>query len=554
LQALRDENRLTPAGFASLATVRGRQGHYAEQLALAQEGLARTGDGPPVPALSWPLVFGSLRLGLLEQAEETASRFITLAAQGEDPVRLAEAWQLQATVWRHTRPAAEATVPLHRARRIYEELGWHGRAADLHLDELELALRNGETEGAAAHLRALESVVGAERTVFHARRLRLLGTAERRAGQSGQAETSLLRALEATRAAELNLEQTGLPLELADTLLQQARPAEAAAWLQAACPGTHRVRHAVLKALMTGEDLNAVDPAHLNSSDAETRLRAHLLLAAQGDPAQRSLVQDELRRNPHASHLHADSALNRALRGTPAEDLLIPEEQAPAVKSGPEWHLTLLTLGDLQVHLNGQPVQIGLAKARELLVWLAIHGSGSRDELVTALWDGSAEERHVEYFRVAVRRLRSALKSSLPVDLDPLPYAAGRYRLSPALHVEVDVLSAAGLDWSRPFLPGVDTEWVQDYRSRTAQQAVTALLSQAAATTPDGAVPLYRQLLTLDPLLAPAHEGLIRALLATGDPEGARRALGTYRRMLASEYGAPLPDTFMDSLPATLTV
>ncbi len=142
-------------------------------------------------------------------------------------------------------------MPLHRARRIYEELGWHGRAADLHLDELELALRNGETEGAAAHLRALESVVGAERTVFHARRLRLLGTAERRAGQSGQAETSLLRALEATRAAELNLEQTGLPLELADTLLQQARPAEAAAWLQAACPGTHRVRHAVLNALMT---------------------------------------------------------------------------------------------------------------------------------------------------------------------------------------------------------------------------------------------------------------------------------------------------------------
>lgn len=557
LQSLREEDRLTPAGFASLATMRGRQGNYEEQLALAQEGLARVGQGPEVPALSWPLVFASLRLGLLDQAEEIAGRFVTLAAQGKDQVRLAEAWQLQGIVWRHTRSAADATGPLIRARRVYEALGWSGRVADLHLDELELSMKNGEIGGMSSRLRALETEVGAERAVYHARRLRLLGAAERRFGRADQAEVTLQLALEATRASGLNLEPSGLPLEWADCLLQQQRPDEAATWLSMPCPVALSTRHAVLMALMTGSPLRLEQDSLLQESDAETRLRAILLLAAQGKFGAVGAAQAELDRNLHTPHLQADYALARLLHKTPANALLksaskTREPKALEIDASP-MILKLVTLGDLQVLLDGKSVQIGLTKARELLVWLAIHGSGSRDELVTALWDGSAEERHIEYFRVAVRRLRAALKDFLTTDLDPLPYAAGRYRLSPTLQLKVDVLSDVNAGWARPFLPGLDSEWIQDYRAQAFQKAVSALLTQAVTAAPDHAANLYRQLLVIDPLLALAHEGLVRALLTSGNQDGARLALNVYEQMLSCEYALLLPPAFLESLPVKLT-
>ncbi len=555
LQALREADLLTPAGFACLATVRGRQGLFSEQLALAQEGLARVGDGPLVPALAWPLVFASLRLGRHAQAEGAAAQLVALAESGGDQVRLAEAWQLQGIAWQHTRPAGEAIRPLVRARAIYEQLGWHGRAADLNLDELELLVRDGEIQGVAQRLRQLVSVVGAERAVFHARRLRLLGAVERREGRPQQAEAALLEALDTTRTGGLELEQSRLNLEWADFLLQQGRTAEAAPWLSAVGLAALEPRRAVLNALMSGQSLRLTQAEVDGEPDAETRLRASLLLAAQGAAEAWTAAQAEISRNRHALSLPTDRALRVRLAGTPAEaalETLLVAGPVPEPSGERLLLLDVVTLGDLQVRLDGRPVHIGLTKARELLVWLALHGSGSRDELVTALWDGSGEERHAEYFRVAVRRLRGALKGFVPVDLDPLPYASGRYRLAPAFQVEVDVLSPVNPGWTRPFLPGVDTEWAQQFRAQALQQALASLLEQALSAPAGQAPELFRQLLAADPMFAPAHEGLIRAFAQVGDPGSARQALRSYGQMLKTEYGAPLPAPFLESLPPDL--
>ncbi|WP_221090104.1 hypothetical protein [Deinococcus aquaedulcis] len=450
LEALRAAGGLSASGLASLAMVRGRQGDTAAQYELARQGLAL--GGAVVPALFWPFVQAALRLGHSAEAEQAAETFWRWARAGADPVRLAEAWQLRALVWRRTRPPQEAAQALAQARAAYEALGWQGRAAAVHLDELDLAVQGGQaSEVLAVTLGALEGRLPAGGAVAQVRRLRLLGTVQRRLGQGDAAEATLRRALQAAQEAGIDPQASGLTQALSEA--QQDRTLPAA-------------------------PLGAAPPA----------------------------------------------------------------EAAP-------YRLTVTTLGDCRAAVNGQPVKLGLAKARELLVWLALHGSGSRDELVTALWDGSAEERHIEYFRVTVRRLRAALREHLPAGLDPLPYADGRYRLDAALTVALDLHAPAGPGALKPFLPGVDSEWAELYRQAHAQRAAAALLAQAAASAPPQAAETCRALLSADPLLCPAHEGLILALRAQGDEAAARQALHAYARVLREEYGEALPPAFQALLP-----
>ncbi|MBZ9714805.1 hypothetical protein [Deinococcus multiflagellatus] len=458
LEALRAAGQLSPSGLASLAMVRGRQGDTGAQYALARQGLAQ--GGAPVPALFWPFVQAALRLGHLHEAEDAADTFWRWAQGGADPVRQAEAWQLRALVWRRTRPAQDAAQALAQARAAYEALGWQGRAAAVHLDELDLAVQAGQaSEVLALTLDALESRLPSGAAVAQVRRLRLLGTVQRRLGQLEAAEGTLRRALQAAQEAGID-PQSGLTQALAEVVQERER------------------------------GLPEPGPA--------------------------------------------------AGPGPAAPDA--PPAPAP-------YRLTVTTLGDCRAAINGQAIKLGLAKARELLVWLALHGSGSRDELVTALWDGSAEERHIEYFRVTVRRLRAALREHLPDGLDPLPYADGRYRLDAALTVVLDLHAPAGPGALKPFLPGVDSEWADTYRQAHAQRAAAALLAQAAASAPPQAAETCRALLSADPLLCPAHEGLILALRAQGDEAAARQALHAYARVLREEYGEGLPPAFQALLP-----
>ena len=218
--------------------------------------------------------------------------------------------------------------------------------------------------------------------------------------------------------------------------------------------------------------------------------------------------------------------------------------------------LEIITLGKLQVRVAGQTVKLPFAKAGELLIWLALHGPSNHEQVIDALWDGSNEDKHHEYFRVAVRRLRSTLAGPLPESdtFNPLPFERGTYTLSDQLEVVLDTQQARfALENNAPdeasqaleayrgeFLPGVDTQWVTELRTQCLENTVTLALTlgeQLEASQPREALRTYRRAVELEPLNELGHLGLIRTHLALGGLPAANQAYGTYNRMLHEEFG-----------------
>uniref|UniRef100_UPI001C3037D5 hypothetical protein n=1 Tax=Deinococcus sp. GbtcB9 TaxID=2824754 RepID=UPI001C3037D5 len=59
-----------------------------------------------------------------------------------------------------------------------------------------------------------------------------------------------------------------------------------------------------------------------------------------------------------------------------------------AVRARPT--VRIAVLGNFTVTVNGTVVQIRLRKSRELLAFLCLQGAATRDQLMSALWDGDA--------------------------------------------------------------------------------------------------------------------------------------------------------------------
>jgi LuxR family maltose regulon positive regulatory protein len=226
------------------------------------------------------------------------------------------------------------------------------------------------------------------------------------------------------------------------------------------------------------------------------------------------------------------------------------------VKTEASATLELMTFGRLQVRLNNQTVRLPFAKAGELLIWLALNGPANHEQVIDALWDGSGEEKHHEYFRVAVRRLRAALRSPKGTELpfNPLPFEHGVYALASDFRVKLDAsLSLHALQTNHPddlraaleayrgeFLPGVDTQWATETRTRCLENTVTVALTlgeQLENTDPREALNAYRRAVELEPLSELGHLGLIRTYLRLGGLAAANQAYTAYARMLSEEFG-----------------
>jgi LuxR family transcriptional regulator, maltose regulon positive regulatory protein len=229
------------------------------------------------------------------------------------------------------------------------------------------------------------------------------------------------------------------------------------------------------------------------------------------------------------------------------------------------FELEILTLGKLQVSLNGMPIRIPFAKAGELLVFIVLNGASSREDIMNALWDGSLETRHHEYFRVAARRLRAALSEHPDVGFNPFPFENKFYSLAPQIRPTLDVnLAQQALELGKPqqlqatlevykgeFLPGVNTEWVSIIRTRVLEHTVAAaatLGEQLEQTEPREALKIYRRAIELEPLSEVSHLGLIRVHLALGGVAAANQAYGAYARMLSEEFGLQPSDLLKQRL------
>jgi LuxR family transcriptional regulator, maltose regulon positive regulatory protein len=202
--------------------------------------------------------------------------------------------------------------------------------------------------------------------------------------------------------------------------------------------------------------------------------------------------------------------------------------------------LKLTTLGTLTAFINNTQVKLPFAKAGELLIWLALNGAASREQIFDALWDGSTESRHLEYFKVAVRRLRYALAEASGEMWNPLPFEQGRYRLDERFeivldasillkapeHQEINALRQT-LEMNQGlFLHKVNTEWVEILRDRLIEVTLEGQLRCAElleVEQPLEALKFYQAALNADPLSEDAYQGVMRLLDAIGDQKAIRR-------------------------------
>ena len=217
--------------------------------------------------------------------------------------------------------------------------------------------------------------------------------------------------------------------------------------------------------------------------------------------------------------------------------------------------LRLQSLGAVQASIAGARAHIPLVKAGELLVWLALKGPSSREQLLEALWDGSNDQRHIEYLKVILRRLRASFGEHPQVDFNPLLFENGVYHINPRFSVQLDamaisnalrvndltLLEVAVFAYRGEFLPACESEWARSERQRIQDEALAAALGLAAQLEPEypkRACELYRAAVRINPFNAQAHRELIQNLLALGDRVAARVAFHAYSTMLETEFSA----------------
>ncbi|GHF78546.1 hypothetical protein [Deinococcus ficus] len=218
--------------------------------------------------------------------------------------------------------------------------------------------------------------------------------------------------------------------------------------------------------------------------------------------------------------LHLDMDLIRPLYAACAE-AGVGGRQLPQLKGRARPVLAVRTMGQFEVRLNGQLVHLRLSKSRSLLTYLAVHGPSTRDELITALWDGQARSELVSYFKQALLAIREALDDQLPPGESAVVFRGGRYQLHAGLELHLDLralqrplgdlgqadLQPALLTYGGPFLPDAQEEWaatLRDSLDAAAANLAMVLGQHLEATQPLAAAEAYLQATRINPLLESA--------------------------------------------------
>lgn len=220
---------------------------------------------------------------------------------------------------------------------------------------------------------------------------------------------------------------------------------------------------------------------------------------------------------------------------------------------GTQFKLEILSFGKGIAKINGLNVKFPFAKTIEILVWLALNGPASREFVVDAVWDGSRDQKDAEYARVSLRKLRMALIDVVGDVFNPLPYKDGQYKLASEFVLTLDCKTLESLSLSQdidelklalelirqPFLQGITSEWVEEYRTKLNETALLVSLNLGALlkSQPLESIKVYRRALEIDPLCEDAHLALIKAFESTGDFVAAKRSYQKYAQMLSEEMG-----------------
>ncbi|MGX9685751.1 response regulator [Deinococcus wulumuqiensis] len=191
-------------------------------------------------------------------------------------------------------------------------------------------------------------------------------------------------------------------------------------------------------------------------------------------------------------------------------------------------------LGTAQVIWQGGQVSWVSRKALELFFYLLEHKEVTSWEAAEALWPEKDESRASSLFHTTLHRLRKSLSNEAVTSHNR------KYALAPGLNPEYDVqryellagqAEAGSLGYEElkelvgqygTFLPGADSPWVDDVRSRLEQTQMNLLGLAARAASeagkPKEAAQYHQRALSLDPMSEQDWKGLQAALDTLGDP------------------------------------
>jgi LuxR family transcriptional regulator, maltose regulon positive regulatory protein len=592
LRQLRTRNGLSASGLFTLGKLALREGEHLRTLVLVDEGLRAAGEGTLDATRFLRLKGHALNeLGRYTEALEVALEAIHIAESRDDLKELGQAILLAQYAHYMLGHWGACERLIRRGIEVFEALGQPIRALMLYNDLANLQCVMNRTDEARATLEYALPIAQREQNDVLRWLLETRADVHLWHGEFREAAIDY-RAAASSGASFSRVETARFRLKLAEALWRDGQHKEAKATLSEASADIPanlerlRGRLAFVEGFVAFEEgqlkvaQDCFESAAQRSDDATQVPRAVALLAEIGrrtDQLGHAHIERLIERldavpsdavlntdNPHLNELWRVCItqgwfLERVASFTSLEtdSIVLTTTRVTTVVAPVQKTLKLeiVTLGKLQVRMDGAVVRLPFAKAGEMLTWFALHGPSNHGQVIDALWDGSLESKHHEYFRVAVRRLRTALKGAGDAqDWNPLPFEDGVYTLSTHLQVETDTLlceraletndraalEAALQAYRGEFLPGVDTEWVTQTRTRCLESAVVVALTlgaQLERTEPREALVAYRRAVELEPLGELGHLGLIRTHLTVGGKAAANQAYTAYARMLLEEFG-----------------
>ncbi|QFP75044.1 hypothetical protein DAAJ005_00005 (plasmid) [Deinococcus sp. AJ005] len=584
LRGLYAQGERDPGLLFALGILCARTGRPGEQLALVEEGLRGPHSPRDAARLTRLWASAQLALGRADDAVSTARTALKQARTLDDPIEIGAVLDVLQVACRETGDLAGGEAALRWALSLYQQVGMPARALIASNDLAMLLWTLGRPQEAAQTVDEALAVAEQEHSAVQALLLETradLAFDQRDMAAAASDYQAALRSCEHYGVATL---QSRILPRLTDALLHAGDPAAAVQAVMHARLSFGDTEHA-RSALVFSDGLLAGDrgdwPAASLAFSAvtvsgfgapESVYRRAVLRRAQADlragtfsAARVQSTEEQLRHAGPLDFTVTDEAAVAEVRAalsqfghavSPWADALPRTSDTPVPSDRPSpVMLHLKTLGPLNVTVDGQRVHIPLSRSAEVLVWLAWHGgTATRGEIMNDLWDGSTEQRHIEYFKVAVRHLRTALTSHPAITFNPVPFEAGRYRLAEQLQVHLDArlpaqalrertcaaLQAALDAYGGPFLNDSSVEWACVRRTELLEQSLSAGLTLAATLEDEDSVvaaATYERCLELDPLSEETHIRLIRLWSRLDEPEGLRRSYTRYQRMVHDEYG-----------------
>jgi LuxR family transcriptional regulator, maltose regulon positive regulatory protein len=563
LNQLADSGQIHSVGLASLAVLAHRRGDHTEQLRLALEARKIQALHDPPGAVASQVIDALLGLGRLEEALTEAQAFVQWAETSKELGQLVTALSFLSYALEQQHQFEAQRQTLLRALEICGQLNWPNRAATLQIDLAKLEAMRGEFATAEEILQvarvSIEITDGFAIAVLE----QACGLVADWSGVPNRAKEYFERGLRAAEVARASVVSQRLRFHLADLSLRMGSVQSSTVQSDAGLNGHHL---SFIQALR-------------NHRDGQFEITLEQLEALQRLPLEPHLsVRVRAIQADCLEHLGRDSsAIRTELVGWDGmvETRILPLEQMEITSKNPlvqtldsvptlepaNPQMVLTTLGEFRAEINGIRVPIHLTKSAELLAWLAIHRSGTREVIVEALWGTNAEERHYEYFRVAVRRLRVALSAAYPGFSNPLPIELGRYQLADELKIQTDLPSGSQTDpplemletefvrLNQSFLPESEAEWIELLREQIRERAVDLGLYLARQQTrATEAIVRYQQVLKLDPMSDKANQGLIEQHYQVGAVGAAQKALEQYERVLHQELGLTPMEDFLEQM------